>query len=251
VTTHFTDRIAMSLSADIEDLSTEQRVEATYNVINFSGGVEERERSVYLEQERKAMEEDSNLRQKIALARSTLANVSISPDQILYICEEATRAGCDGQRGEIFATQIAKSCAAIDGRRQVNAQDLQTAVRLALVHRSKYVMSEEALHDEEAGSEDIKNDMVPIQPSAQDQGGADRGEAPDETPDKQAQDENNLENENLDLDQTDEDLISIPEEFMFGVNMIPIDPKLLMFMERVKKGSKGKRSKQYNLLRGR
>ena len=98
ITSHFTDRIAMSLSADVEILSKEERVEAAYNVINFSGGVEERDRSVYIEKERKAIEDDSKLRQIITSARNNLSNVEISSDQVLYICEETTRAGCDGQR---------------------------------------------------------------------------------------------------------------------------------------------------------
>lgn len=40
ITRHFTDRIAMSLSADTEQLTVEERVEAVKNVINFSGPVE-------------------------------------------------------------------------------------------------------------------------------------------------------------------------------------------------------------------
>lgn len=257
ITSHFTDRIAMSLSADVEILSKEERVEAAYNVINFSGGVEERDRSVYIEKERKAIEDDSKLRQIITSARNNLSNVEISSDQVLYICEETTRAGCDGQRGEIFATQIAKTCAAISGRTKVNAADLQTGVRLALVHRSKYFMDDTVSDDDSV--EDHTNDMTPIEPPPGDQGGADAKEsAPDETlgedSSEQAQSMQEQQSENdeeKELNQENEEFMPIPEEFMFGVNMVPIDPKLLTFMERVKKGQGGKRSKQFNLERGR
>jgi Mg-chelatase subunit ChlI len=72
----------------------------------------------------------------IVRARETLQDVNILKDQVLYMSVEVTRANCDGPHGEIFATQVAKTCAAIDGRTQVVAQALITAVRLALEPRS-------------------------------------------------------------------------------------------------------------------
>ena len=76
---------------------------------------------------------------------------------------------------------------------------LAAVVLIVLPFVNKKANNDEALRDEETGSEDIKNDMVPIQPSAKEQGDAGRGKETDETPEKQVQDENNLENENLDL----------------------------------------------------
>lgn len=248
----------MSLSSDAEVLTKEERVEATYNVIEFYGGVEERDVPVYGKKEQKAIDEDSKLRMMITSARNNVPTVEISTDQVLYICKEASRAGCEGQRGEIFATEIAKTCAAIDGRRNVNAADLQTAVRLALLHRSKYFIDDSGSTMEE-GVEDKGSDMTPIQPSPGEQGSGNIEEAPaDKTSlegsemDQNLQEDNDEIEEESPLAQEEEDeFLAIPEEFMFGVNMVPLDPKLLSFMARVKKGKGGKRSKQFNLERGR
>ena len=45
--------------------------------------------------------------------------------------------------------------------------------------------------------------------------------------------------------------LSIPEEFMFGVEEVNVDPKLLKFSKWTRKGRGGKRSKIFSLLRGR
>eukprot|EP00557_Chaetoceros_sp_GSL56_P009499 CAMPEP_0176492392 /NCGR_PEP_ID=MMETSP0200_2-20121128/8968_1 /TAXON_ID=947934 /ORGANISM="Chaetoceros sp., Strain GSL56" /LENGTH=859 /DNA_ID=CAMNT_0017889939 /DNA_START=2707 /DNA_END=5286 /DNA_ORIENTATION=+ len=250
ITKHFTDRIGLSLSADTEQLSIQQRVDVVDNVINFSGGVEERDRVQYLNKENDALDRDNVLRNKIASARERLPSVQMTSDQILYICEEATRAGCDGQRGEIFATHIAKTCAAIDGRRHVNAKDLQTAVRLALAPRSRYFMGdvEETV---ESGSETV-DEQTEKSTHTMPPPGLETEETREE--ETQQQEEGEISQQEGDVEsQTDDEEVtmSIPQEFMFGVNMIPIDPKLLMFMERTKKGRGGKRSKMYNLERGR
>lgn len=256
ITKHFTDRIGLSLSADTEHLSVQQRVEVVDNVINFSGGVEERYRFDYLEKENNAIKRDEVLRNIIASARERLPSVKITSSQILYLCEEATRAGCDGQRGEIFATHIAKTCAAIEGRNNVNANDLQTAVRLALAPRSRYFMGNDE-ETVESGSETFdqqtETDIPKMPPSPGEEEGAEMEDTSEEENQQQqlegetTQEEGDAESK---LDD-EEETISIPEEFMFGVNMVPIDPKLLMFMERTKKGRGGKRSKMYNLERGR
>lgn len=256
ITRHFTDRIAMSLSADTEQLTVEERVEAVNNVINFSGPVEARDQQEYSIKEKSAMANDEALRISIVEARQRLNDVIILKEQLLYLCEEATRAGCDGQRGEIFAAHIAKTCAAINGRKDVNAQDLKTAVRLALGPRSKYFNDDSPAnesHTDEA--QDQKNDLVPMTPPANEQGGTDLQENSTEMQ-EEAADEQDQRNQEIDQDMDDDegdddDLISLPEEFMFGVNMVPIDPELLNFMQKTKKGAGGKRSKKYNFERGR
>lgn len=259
ITKHFTDRIGLSLSTDVEILSVPQRVEVVDNVVNFSGGVEERDRVGYLDKEKKALERDDCLRNMIASARERLPSVHITSDQILYLCEEATRAGCDGQRGEIFATHIAKTCAAIEGRNDVNAKDLKTAVRLALAPRSRYFMGnvDESI---ESGAEPVDQQTETIKPTMPPPLGEEEGEEMQETYEEATQQQQQQQQERETTQQEgdgesnleDEEVtISIPEEFMFGVNMVPIDPKLLMFMERAKKGKGGKRSKMYNLERGR
>ena len=110
---HLLDRIGIALSADGDPLSVEDRVKGVENVLGFSGGTKEQ----YSDQARGALgrvdEEERNLQETILSARSTLPNVQIGHSQILYLCEEATGAGCEGQRAEIFATEVAKASAAV------------------------------------------------------------------------------------------------------------------------------------------
>lgn len=248
----------MSLSTDTEELSVQQRVEVSNNVINFSGDVEPRDRSYFMEKERSAVEADLKLRSTITSARNELPRVKISAEQILYLCEEATRAGCDGQRGEIFATQIAKTCAALDGRVNVNAADLIAGVQLALVPRSKYFVEDFVSPGEvpgEIGPKDTGS-LSPIVPPPRD-GGTSSPETeiiPEDVEEQTMQDHENHgkeQNEKEEQQAEREEMMMIPKEFMFGVNMIPVPPSLLMFMGRTKKGRGGKRSKRYNLERGR
>jgi len=252
ITRHFTDRIAMSLSADTEQLTVEERVEAVNNVINFSGPVEVRDQEEYNIKEKRAMANDEAMRISIVEARQRLNDVIILKDQILYLCEEATRAGCDGQRGEIFAAHIAKTCAAINGRKNVNAQDLKTAVRLALGPRSKYFNDDSPANESHSDEPQDENDLVPMTPPSNEQGGTDLQENSTEMQ-AEEQDQRNQEiDQDMDDDEgDDDDLIALPEEFMFGVNMVPIDPELLTFMQKTKQGAGGKRSKKYNFERGR
>ena len=254
ITRHFTDRIAMSVSTDSKPLTIEQRVEAVNNVINFSGAVEGRDQEEYNAKEKRSIAGDESMRNTIVNARQRMDDVNILTDQVLYLCEEATRADCDGQRGEIFATHIAKTCAAIDGRNEVAAQDLQTAVRLALGPRSKFFNDFASTNNCDA--QERQNDVVPIAPPSREQGGTDTQEQPTETndePGKNDEQQNQEMEQEMVEDESDnaDSLMTMPEEFMFDVSMVPIDPELLTFMERTKKGSGGKRSKKYNLERGR
>lgn len=255
ITEHLTDRIAMSLSADDYALSVQQRVDAVTNVIHFSGDVEDRDLPEYRVKELAAFEEDRKLRKTIASARRGLPDVKISREQILYLCEEATRAGCVGQRGEIFATHLATACAAVNGRREVNAKDLQTAVRLAIAPRSKYILEEvESTREEERGPRDsFADEMTPLPPPPGDMESGEMKEQEEQSNEKQEDivDEQDQDQQGSSDEHNEEEIIAIPEEFMFGVNMIPIDPNLLTFMQRTKKGRGGKRSRLYNLLRGR
>src|SRR3569623_264550 len=55
-----------------------------------------------------AQEEDEQLRERVQSARELLPDVQLSNAQLLYLCETATRADCEGQRAEVFATMVAK-----------------------------------------------------------------------------------------------------------------------------------------------
>lgn len=52
-------------------------------------------------------------------------------------------------------------------------------------------------------------------------------------------------------EEKSEEPLAIPEEFMFGVEKVKIDPKLLKFSKWTRRGRGGKRSKIFSLLRGR
>ncbi len=253
ITKHLTDRIAVSLSTDSSHLSVEQRVEAANNVICFTGDAERLEK---LECEAKvlaAIEEDEVLCKNITLARQMIAKIQMSAEQILYICEESTRAGCEGQRAEIFATQLAIANAAMNGRLKVNAEDLKVGVRLAIVPRSMYFSQDvESLASEEGGSpqDSFGEDIVPLPPPPGENGSENVEEQQPEKSEQDTVDEQDQEN-GPDEKYEEEIEIEIPEQFMFGVDMIPVDPDLLKFALFTKKGKGGKRSRIYNLERGR
>ena len=82
-------------------------------MVGFSAGTTEQ----FSTEAKRALERaeayEHKIQASIVDARSILPRVKIDSNQILYICEEATRAGCEGQRAEIFATEIAKASAAV------------------------------------------------------------------------------------------------------------------------------------------
>jgi magnesium chelatase subunit D len=80
---HLLDRVAIALPTTTEKLNTEERVHAVVNVEGY------REKKLSLEA---AEKEDERLRKAIIDAKRLLPKVEISHDQILYLCEEATRA---------------------------------------------------------------------------------------------------------------------------------------------------------------
>lgn len=105
---HLLDRIGVALSSDMSPLTIERRVKGVENVLGYYGG--EKEQTFDL---RQVEEEERGLQERIATARELLQKVQIDHSQILYLCEEATGAGCEGQRAEIFATEVAKASAAV------------------------------------------------------------------------------------------------------------------------------------------
>ena len=255
---HLLDRFAITLSADAAPLSTEERVNVVDNVIGFSGGTQQN--SVLAEENlRNAEVEEQTLRTRVELARMRLHQVEITASQIQYLCEEATRAGCEGQRAEIFATEISKASAALDGRTFVSSEDLQKAVVLAIVPRATVIPGDLA----ECGDGDISAPPPPpppqgVQPiletppmteDSHDSGDDTENEEEKEDDEKQPEPDDSEREE--DKNESDEP-VSIPEEFFFDVEKnVRVDPAILKMTRWTRRGKGGKRAKIFSLLRGR
>lgn len=252
---HLLDRFAITLSADATPLSTEERVTAVDNVIGFSGGAQQNS-ALAEENLRRADVEEQTLRTKVEMARMRMHQVEITTSQIQYLCEEATRAGCEGQRAEIFATEISKASAALDGRTAVSKEDLQKAVVLAIVPRAT-ILPGEYVQD----GDDGETNVVP--PPSPPGGLSPIMEPPPTTEDSYDSDIDDTENEmeeetNPEPDDSagdegeSEEPMAIPEEFFFGVEKdVNVDPRLLTVSRWTRKGRGGKRAKIFSLVRGR
>lgn len=268
MTEHFTDRMALSMFTDNTPLSVMDRVEATNNVIGLSGDAESRERDEFQLKEAFARHEDEKLKLSIVAARNLVKDVKISQEQILYLCQEATRAGCEGQRAEIYATHTAKTCAALEGRMFVNAEDLKSAVEFVIFPRSKYYITYgdvDKESEENCISDDEKNEMQenttleslpPHDKYEHNWPEETHGEEPmekDEFEEDASKMEQKDNTEIPDNEEVDDEVgkLEIPEEFMFSPNLIPIDPHLLSIVNRSKKGKGRKGSKVFNFERGR
>jgi magnesium chelatase subunit D len=260
---HLHDRFAITLSADVTRLTTEERVVAVDHVIGFEGGTQQN--SARAEDDlRKVEVEEQTLRTRVEMARMRLHQVEITTSQIKYLCEEATRAGCEGQRAEIFATEISKASAALDGRTSVSKEDLQKAVVLAILPRATVFPGDLV----ESGDGDMTKaspspppppplpspqEMSPIleqPPMADDSYDHDTVDTENETEDETQLEPDDSEQEE-DHNEPDEP-ITIPEEFFFdAAKDVHLDPSLLKISRWTRVGRGGKRAKLFNLLRGR
>jgi len=250
------DRFAITLSADATRLSTEERVVAVDNVIGFEGGTQQN--SACAEENLRIVEvEEQALRTRVEMARMRLDKVQITTSQIQHLCEEATRAGCEGQRAEIFATEISKASAALDGRNAVNKEDLQKAVVLAILPRATLFPGDTI----ESGDDDNVMNAPPPPPP---QGVQPILEQPPMTEDNHDQDPDDTENEieeekqvepddsEREEDQSEPEPMAIPEEFFFdAAKDVHVDPSLLKVSRWTRRGRGGKRAKIFSLLRGR
>ena len=237
---HLLDRIAVSLSADAEKLSVESRVEAVDSVINFSpsGNQGNAKATLALED---AISNEDDLKTAIVFAREYLRDLKLAPSQMQYLCEEAIRAGCQGHRAEIFAVEVARAAAAIEGR-QVTSDDLRLAVKLAIAPRGTFIQTP---MDED--------EMMPPPPPPPPPPQMDDQDQDQDQEDEEEDEQNEPEDEEEEDDAPDEapDVPEVPEEFMFDVDATPIDPDLIEFTSRERAGKGGGRGLIFSQDRGR
>jgi magnesium chelatase subunit D len=134
---HLLDRIAVALSADAQKLDISERVDAVQSVLDFSGSGAQKTSDAEAAF-KAAVENEDDLKTAIVFAREYIKDIKLAPSQIQYLCEEAIRAGCQGHRAEIFAAEVARANAALEGR-QVTSDDLRLAVKLAIAPRGTFI----------------------------------------------------------------------------------------------------------------
>eukprot|EP00746_Dinoflagellata_sp_MGD_P133905 gnl/MRDRNA2_/MRDRNA2_67683_c0_seq2.p1 gnl/MRDRNA2_/MRDRNA2_67683_c0~~gnl/MRDRNA2_/MRDRNA2_67683_c0_seq2.p1 ORF type:complete len:812 (+),score=206.44 gnl/MRDRNA2_/MRDRNA2_67683_c0_seq2:202-2436(+) len=243
---HILDRFAVSLNVDSVPLTFEQRIEATQGVLKFGSrkeadpttdkiGLKDADGNELSYQE--MLDREEEIKFSLVVAREALKETKMTTEQVRYICNEASRAGCQGQRGELFAYQVARASAALQGR-PVEADDLQTGVKLAILPRSTFVQD-----PTEEQQQQPPPPPPPPPPSNEDQA---EGEEENE---EETEDEK--EDEKEDEEEAEQPPPEVPQEFMFDSDGTVVDADLLAFATKQRSGKSGGRGLIFSQERGR
>jgi len=226
---HLLDRFAICLSAN-QLLDVEQRVAITRSALDHGESTE-----VFRQ---RFQEETDALATQLLLARQWLPDVRISREQITYLVQEALRGGVEGHRSELYAVRVARAHAALSGRDQVEAEDLQVAVRLVIAPRALQLPPPDPDQPLEPPPPPPQGEQPPEEP---------------EPPDEQNQDDNEPDDPEDEEDTPDDQAPpSIPEEFLLDPEATAIDPDLLLFSAaKAKSGGSGSRAVVLSDSRGR
>lgn len=92
----------------------------------------------------KWQKEEDNLQKRITNAKIILPEVKIPEYLLITIVKMCLELGVGTHRGDITVMRCSKALAALDGRKQVNEQDVLKAAELALGHRIRKFEFEEA-----------------------------------------------------------------------------------------------------------
>ena len=235
---HLLDRFAIVLSAN-QIVSTEQRVEIT-NAVLAHGQCSRSFSDQW-------SEETDALATQLLLARQWLPDVKVSSEQIEYLVIEAIRGGVEGHRSELYAVRAAKAHAALSGRDQVEAEDLQVAVALVIAPRaSQMPPPEQQMEPPPPQEQQPPQDQEPPPPP--------EGSGEEEEPNSEEQESEDNSDQDDDEDDSPEEQAppSVPEEFMLDPEAVAIDPDLLLFnTAKSKSGNSGSRSVVLSDSRGR
>ena len=130
---HLMDRIGVCLNADAEPLTEEERLEAVDRALKFTTDPKAFDKEY--------SEATEAMQTSITFAREYLKNLDVKREQNKYLCENAIRAGVQGNRGELFAAQVARANAALNGEDIVTADDLQMGVKLCIAPRGTEIQA--------------------------------------------------------------------------------------------------------------